>query len=70
MRTLAADLGAAVGSAAHLVSLRRTRVGGCAAGEAWPVEELVAAARAGVAAEAAAAAAVAVEETEGEGGEP
>ena len=48
IRTLASDLGAAVGSAAHVVSLRRTRVGVCGVGEAWPVEELVAAARAGV----------------------
>jgi tRNA pseudouridine55 synthase len=51
IRTLAADLGVALGSTAHVVSLRRTRVGGCDVREAWPVEELVAAARAGVAAE-------------------
>jgi len=48
IRTLAADLGTALGSAAHVVSLRRTRVGECGVVEAWPVEELVAAARAGV----------------------
>jgi tRNA pseudouridine(55) synthase len=54
VRTLAADLGRAVGSIAHVVALRRTRVGEClvGSGDAWGVEELVAAARAGRAAEA------------------
>ena len=60
IRTLAADLGAALGSVAHLTSLRRTRVGAARVEDAWPLDELVAAAvasrEAAKAAEAAAAA--------------
>ncbi|MGH8989201.1 MAG: tRNA pseudouridine(55) synthase TruB [Acidimicrobiales bacterium] len=40
VRTLAADLGAALGGGAHLRHLRRTRVGSFTAGEAQPVGAL------------------------------
>ena len=57
IRTLAADLGTALGSVAHLTSLRRTRVGAARVEDAWPLDELVAAAEASrEAAEAAEAA--------------
>ena len=46
IRVLAADLGTAVGSAAHLVALRRTRIGDARVEDAWSVEALVDAARA------------------------
>ena len=46
VRVLAADLGTAAGTAAHLVALRRTRIGAEASVEdAWPLLELVAAVR-------------------------
>ena len=45
VRVLAADLGTAAGSAAHLVALRRTRIGGASVEDAWPLLELVAAVR-------------------------
>lgn len=46
VRVLAADLGTAAGTAAHLVALRRTRIGADAGvGDAWPLLELVAAVR-------------------------
>ena len=61
LRTLAADLGAALGSAAYLTSLRRTRVGAARVEDAWPLEELVATAKAGREAREAAAAAAAAE---------
>lgn len=41
VRTLAADLGTALGGGAHLRALRRTRVGSFGADEAVPVGELV-----------------------------
>jgi tRNA pseudouridine55 synthase len=61
IRVLAADLGAALGSAAYLTSLRRTRVGTARVEDAWPLEELVATATAGREAREAAAAAAAAE---------
>lgn len=45
VRVLAADLGAAAGTAAHLVALRRTRIGEASVEDAWPLLELVAAVR-------------------------
>ncbi|MFM7059573.1 MAG: tRNA pseudouridine(55) synthase TruB [Actinomycetes bacterium] len=42
IRTLAADLGAALGGCAHLASLRRTRVGSFTLAEAHPLETVVA----------------------------
>ena len=45
VRVLAADLGSAAGTAAHLVALRRTRIGGASVEDAWPLLELVAAVR-------------------------
>jgi tRNA pseudouridine55 synthase len=65
VRTLAADLGAAVGSAAHLTALRRESIGDFRVGAAWQMADLAAALeaqrRAGAAArgEAAGAAAAA-----------
>lgn len=41
VRTLAADLGAALGGGAHLRDLRRTRIGSFDEAEAHPVEDLV-----------------------------
>jgi tRNA pseudouridine55 synthase len=41
VRTLAADLGAALGGGAHLRALRRTRIGSFGEDDAHPVEELV-----------------------------
>ena len=45
VRALAADLGAAAGSAAHLVALRRTKIGDAGVEDAWPLLELIAAVR-------------------------
>ena len=45
VRVLAADLGTAAGTAAHLVALRRTRIGAASVEDAWPLLELVAAVR-------------------------
>lgn len=42
IRTLAADLGAALGGCAHLASLRRTRVGSFTLAEAHPLDAVVA----------------------------
>ena len=47
VRVLAADLGTAAGTAAHLVALRRTRIGEASVEDAWPLLELVAAVRGG-----------------------
>ncbi len=41
IRTLAADLGHALGGGAHLTNLRRTRIGSFGEAEAKPVEDLV-----------------------------
>ena len=41
IRTLAADLGAALGGGAHLTNLRRTKIGSFGEAEAHPVEDLV-----------------------------
>jgi tRNA pseudouridine55 synthase len=43
VRTLAADLGAAVGSAAHLTALRRESIGDFRVGAAWQMADLAAA---------------------------
>jgi len=40
VRTLAFDLGRAVGSVAHLTALRRTHVGEFSVDDAWDVHEL------------------------------
>ena len=45
IRSLARDLGAAVGVGGHLIVLRREAIGPFQAAEAWNVDELVAAAR-------------------------
>ena len=45
VRVLAADLGTAAGTAAHLVALRRTRIGAASVEDAWPLLDLVAAVR-------------------------
>ena len=37
VRTLGADLGSALGSAAHLTALRREAIGDCKVAEAWEV---------------------------------
>jgi tRNA pseudouridine55 synthase len=42
IRTLAADLGRALGGGAHLRALRRTAVGSFTAGDAWPLDDLAA----------------------------
>ena len=47
VRTLAADLGTALGVPAHLVALRRTRSSGFTLSEATPLEEIVSLASAG-----------------------
>ena len=47
IRSLAHDLGAALGSAAHLTVLRREAIGEHCVADAWPLEELLAAGRAG-----------------------
>ena len=49
IRTLAEDIGKAVGVGAHLTTLRRTRVGNCNLGQAHTLEALAAIAEAGVA---------------------
>lgn len=54
IRSLAHDLGAALGSAAHLTVLRREAIGEHSVNNAWPLEELLAAGRAGHAAAQAA----------------
>ncbi len=41
IRTLAADLGTALGGGAHLTNLRRTKIGSFGEAEAHPVEELM-----------------------------
>ena len=41
IRTLAADLGTALGGGAHLTNLRRTKIGSFGEAEAKPVEDLV-----------------------------
>jgi tRNA pseudouridine55 synthase len=43
IRSLAIEIGEALGSGAHLVALRRTRSGDNLVEDAWPLEELIAA---------------------------
>jgi tRNA pseudouridine55 synthase len=43
IRSLAIEIGEALGSGAHLVALRRTRSGDNLVDDAWPLEELIAA---------------------------
>jgi tRNA pseudouridine55 synthase len=49
IRSLAHDLGAALGTHAHLTELRRVSIGDHAVDNAWPLEALIAAANAAAA---------------------
>lgn len=41
MRSLAADLGSALGTHAHLTSLRREAIGALSVADAWDLDDLV-----------------------------